>query len=458
MSRVWSVFAAVAIVAAPVARAQTLDETTLRASTAALQDDTAWSLLESLTTEVGARPVGTPAMDKARDWGVAKLRALGFRNIHVERFTTPTWRREGMDVAEIVSPRPQRLHVLALGNSSTTPEAGITAPIMLFKSYQEMLAQPPGSLKGKIAVVTQPMTRTQDISGYVAASPQRRSGPAEAAARGAVGYLVRSLSTDDTQLPHTGGARAGGIPAGALSPPDAELLERLADRGTVSIKLRFASASNPETPAYNISGEIPGTTGEIVIVGGHLDSWDVGTGAVDDASGIAIAMAAAKLAAANQPRPRRTIRVVLWGSEEQSGSGAAYAKAHAGELSRIVLAGESDTGADRIFAVSLPKDSATHPAMRAFQAAMVPLRIPTLRSVAADGGSDVSEMVEAGVPTVALLQDLTRYMDLHHSDDDTLDKVDPRQLRQNVAAWTALLHAVAYGDIDFRKLAIAMAP
>lgn len=276
---------------------------------------------------------------------MAKLKELGFENIKVEAFTTPAWSR-GAESAEVVGPWPQKLAILGLGGSAPTPAGGITAPIVVFKTYQAMLDQPPGSLTGKIAVVTQAMGRTQDGSSYGAVGVQRRAGAAEAAKRGAVGYLIRSISTDDTRLPHTGGGAAGGIPAAALSPPDAELLERLAARGRpVNVKLEMASSSTPAAPAWNISGEIRGKDrpDEVIVVGGHLDSWDPGTGAIDDAAGIAITTAAAKLAA--QPgRPRRTIRVVMWGSEEQGGSSGAYAAAHKDEALKMVVAGESDGG------------------------------------------------------------------------------------------------------------------
>src|SRR3989344_409596 len=168
-----------------------------------------------------------PAMERARDWSVAKFKELGFENIKVEAFTTPAWSR-GAESAEVVGPWPHKLAILGLGNSSPTPAGGLTAPIVVFKSYQAMLDQPAGALTGKIAVVTQAMGRTQDGSSYGAVGVQRRAGAAEAAKRGAVGYLIRSISTDDTRLPHTGGGAPGGIPAAALSPPDAELLENLA--------------------------------------------------------------------------------------------------------------------------------------------------------------------------------------------------------------------------------------
>lgn len=419
----------------------------------ALADDLAWRLVESLTTEVGARPVGSPAMDRARDWGVARLEALGFENIRVETYSMPAWRRGERAEARVVAPYGHRLEILTVGNSGSTPDEGLAAPVALFRTFQEMLDQPKGSLAGKIAVVTQKMARTQDISGYIAASPQRGSGAAEAEARGAVGYLVRSLSTADDSLPHTGHAAPSGIPAAALSPAAADLLERIAACGQpVVVRLKVPPSISETTQAYNISGDIPGETDDIVIMGGHLDSWDVGTGALDNASGVGISMAAAKIATAHG-KPRRTLRVVLWGAEEQGGSGPAYAKAHAATASRIVVGGEADTGADLAYAVALPKGGYDHPAMRAFRLAVTPLGVVVRTTPATSAGADLSDLVRAGVPPVHVAQDLAGYLEVHHSENDTLDRVDPAKLAQNVAVWAAFLHAVAYTDIDFRALA-----
>lgn len=420
----------------------------------ALKDGLAWDVTESLTTEIGARPVGSPAMDRARDWGVATLKKHGFQNIRVETFTTPVWKRVGNDEATVTGPYPHLLKVLALGNSVSTPERGIEAPIILFRSYQELLDQAPGSLNGKIAVVTQRMTPTQDLSGYFANFIQRVNGAYEAEARGAIGYLTRSVSTASDSAPHTGGARTSGIPAAALSPAHGDLLEQIYARGKpVTIRLKLISTTVPVAAVYNISGEIPGTGDEVIVVGGHLDSWDVGTGAADDAAGIGIMIAASKLATAGKVRPKRTVRMVLWGSEEQGGSSTAYAAQHGASASKIVFAGESDAGADRIFAAALPKNSAHHPAMRAFASALAPLKVLVRRHAADQGGADISDLIKAGVPTVDFDQDMSRYMDIHHSENDTLAMVDRDQLAQNVAVWAMFIRAVAYSDIDFRALA-----
>jgi len=446
--------AAAAVFVSSAAHAADLQATAIALRDKALADSTAWDVTESLSTEVGARPQGSPGMDRARDWGVAKLKTLGFENVHVETFETESWLR-GPESAEVVAPYPQKLQILGLGRSSPTPPGGLEAEIVLFKALDEMLAQPPGALAGKIAVVTEKMRRTQDIQGYGNAVRARGAG-VEAAKRGAVAYLVRSISTDDTRLPHGGGGAMSGIPMAALSTPDAELLERMVARGApVRIKLAMSSTYRAKAPAYNVVGEIRGREkpDEVIVIGGHLDSWDAGTGAVDDAAGIGITTAAAKLISDLPQRPRRTIRVVMWGAEEQGGSGAAYAEAHKHEVGKIVVAGESDLGAGEIFNAKLPAGSLDHPAMKAFVAAARPLKVMISREPAEDGGADVEGLKRLGTPVVELQQDASRYFDLHHSADDTLDKVDPKELAQNVAVWTAFVYAVADSDIDFRKTA-----
>ena len=447
---------ALCLASAAVAADLTQETQALKAK--ALADSTAWDVLESLTTEVGPRSVGTPAIVRAKDWGLAKLTALGFENVHAEPFLAQAWVR-GAESAEVISPFPQKLAILGLGGSAPTSPGGLEAEIVLFKSLQELQAQPPGALKGKIAVVTQAMRRTQGPDGYGAGVVPRSIGAEEAAKRGAVAFLVRSISTDDTRLPHTGAMRAApGIPAAALSVPDAQLLEHMAAKGQpVRLRLTMTSTVIPQAQSWNVVGEIKGAVhpDQVIVVGGHLDSWDPGTGAIDDASGIAIATAAAHLAGTTGGRPARTLRVVLWGSEEQGGSGGAYALAHRDEASKIILAGESDLGGDEIWRARLPKGAWALPAMQAFATILPDLRVVLSREPAYEGGSDIEGLKAAGVPVVDFDQDASRYFDLHHSADDTLDKVDPKKLAQNVAVWAAFLRVTANSDVDFRTSTVA---
>jgi Zn-dependent M28 family amino/carboxypeptidase len=426
----------------------------------ALLDRTAWDVTEDLTTTIGPRLVGSPAMARAKDWSVAKFKALGFTNVKVEEFAKPSWTR-GEESAELVAPYPMKLSIVGLGRTVPTPAAGIEAEVALFKTYAELIAAPESAVKGKIVVITQPMVRAQDGAGYGVAGISRRTGPVEAAKRGAVGLLIRSISTSDSTVPHTGVTAFGdgvvSIPSAALGVPEAEQLERLAAKGPLRIRLKLASTVDPADVAWNISGEIKGSEkpDEVIVIGGHLDSWDVGTGALDDATGVAITTAAAKLIGDLPKHPKRTIRVVMFGSEESGGSSEAYLAAHKDEVSKIVLAGESDSGADRVYSLQVPKGSAAHPAMQAAARVLTALKVYVDRAPPAHAGADIEGLEESGVPVIALNQDASRYFDYHHTMDDTLNKVRPDELAQNVAAWASFLYLVADSDIDFRALSAA---
>ena len=445
-------FAAVACLAVPAVAGDAHTAAALRDR--ALADSTAWNVLESLTTEIGPRPAGSPAAQRARDWALAKLRALGFANVHAEPFAKPSWGR-GEEWAQVVRPYPQPLAVIGLGGSVSTPPRGIEADIVVLKSYAAVLAAPAHAFKGKIVVVNQPMKRTRDVSGYSAAVVAR-FGVSEAAKRGAVAYLVRSISTGNTREPHTGATdyapNTPKIPAAALGVPDADLLERMAARGPVRLRLKLASFLRPTSTAWNVSGEIAGSArpDQVIVIGGHLDSWDPGTGAIDDGAGVAITTAAARLIGQLPRHPRRTIRVVLWGSEETGGSGSAYLTAHKGELAKIVAAAESDLGADRVYRLELPQDALRRRALKPQARLLAPLKVLVSRNAPKHAGSDVEGLQKAGVPVFALDQDASRYFDIHHSADDTLAVVDRAQLGQNVAAWAALLYLLADSDVDFR--------
>jgi Peptidase family M28 len=424
----------------------------------ALNDPAAFDFVESLTTEIGQRLAGTDAHRRAVAWAEARLRAAGFENVHSEPFALRAWIR-GAESAEIVGSVPQHLAIATLGGSVATDANGIEAEIALFRTYDDLLAAALGSLNGKIAVVTQRMVRAQDGSGYGAANAIRRLGPSEAAKRGAVAYLLRSLGTDSHRLPHTGALNyqddAPRIPAAALAIPDAEQLERLAALGPVRIRLLLTPAVQENAPSWNVVGEVKGTErpDEIVLIGGHLDSWDLGTGATDDGAGIAIAFGAARLIAGLPQRPGRTIRVVLFGAEEMDFSGAAYAQAHEVETDKIVVAGEADFGARNVYSVQLPSGAAGSDFGHALQRIIAPLGANVDSRPALGGGDDVRKLQKVGVPVVSLRQDGLDYFDTHHTADDTLDKIDPKQLNQAVAVWAAFTYLVASSDVDFRSLA-----
>jgi len=353
---------------------------------------------------------------------------------------------------------PQHLAVTTLGGSVATDANGVEAEISLFRTYDDLLAAAPGSLNGKIAVVTQRMVRAQDGSGYGAANQFRRRGPSEAAKRGAVAYLLRSLGTDNHRLPHTGALSyedgAPRIPAAALAIPDADQLERLAALGPVRIRLLLTPTIRESAPSWNVVGEIKGgeRPDEIVLIGGHLDSWDLGTGATDDGAGVAIVFGAGRLIAGLPQRPSRTIRVVLFGAEEMNFSGAAYAQAHQEETAKIVVASEADFGARNVYSVQLPAGAAANDFGRTLDRIIAPLGANLDRRPALGGGDDIRELQKAGVPVVSLRQDGLDYFDTHHTADDTLDKIDPKQLNQAVAVWSAFTYLAAASDVDFRSL------
>jgi hypothetical protein len=413
----------------------------------ALKDNYAWDIVEGLTTEVGPRMAGTEAEARAREWAVKKLKAMGFANVRIEPFDMPVWTR-GAEGAEILTPFPQRMVITALGNSASTPPEGITGEIVGFNSMAEFEAAPADEVRGKIVFVSHAMPRTQDGSGYGFFGGPRRQGPTLASKKGAIAIVVRSIGTDYHRNPHAGvqtfadGVKP--IPAGALSIPDAEQLQRILKRGKpVTMHLTLVSQVT-QGKSGNVIAEVPGRDPKapFILVGGHLDSWDQGTGALDDATGVAIAAAAAKRIM-DAGRPLRTIRIVWFGAEEVGLFGGNDYLARHGKEPHYAAA-ESDFGADRIWKVNSKLGDARRDEARTIGAALAPLGIVTGSFDDAEG-SDIGPLLASGVPGVGLSQDGTRYFDFHHTPDDTLDKVDPAQLRQNVAAWTAMLAVLSGG-------------
>lgn len=421
-----------------------------------LADGRAYEILESLTTEIGPRLAGTEAEARARDWGVAKLNALGFKNVRVEEFTMPVWSRLS-ESAEITQPFAQPLVISALGQSPSTPEGGVEAEIVRFGTLPELMAAPLGGYDGKILFIDEPMARTQDGSGYGAAVAKRSQGAIEAKKRNAAAVLIRSAGTDSHRNPHTGSSVRGGaalapVPAAALSNPDADQLARalrLAD-GPVSVRLDIQTQWVEEAQSGNVIGEIPGKTDELIVIGGHIDSWDNGVGAVDDGAGIAITTAAAKLIDELPGKPTRTIRVVMWGAEEVGLFGArAYAERHKDNLDKHIVASESDFGAGAVYRFDTRFGEDALAKAKPMADAIRPLSIIPGNNQAF-GGPDVIPLRDAGVPVVSLRQSGWDYFDLHHTPDDTLDKVDRAELKQNVAAWAAFIYMASEMEGDFR--------
>ena len=437
--------------------AQISSHETAKLRDAALTDTIAWEITEGLTTEIGPRSAGSDAEARARDWAVTKLKALGFANVRVESFEVPYWER-GEASAQIVAPFPQPLTLAALGNSAATPAKGLKAEVVGFDSLAALTAADPASVKGKIVFVTHRMAPAQDGSPYGPVGQIRRVGPSIASKLGAAAILIRSIGTDKHRNPHTGGQDwaegATPIPALALANPDADQLERVLARGRpVTIALRVTAKMAGKRTSGNVIAEVPGRdpTAGIVLVGGHLDSWDLGTGAIDDAAGVAITTAAAKRIM-DAGQPLRTIRIVWFGSEEIGlFGGRDYAVKHKDEKHHMLA--ESDFGADRVWRYETAIAESALPRMKPLTEALAPLGIYPGGKNGDASGSDISEIQKLGMPVIELSQDGIRYFDLHHTPDDTLDKIDPAQLRQNVAAWTALLAVAANDPVDYGPVA-----
>ena len=427
----------------------------------ALTNSGAMEIVTDLTTEIGPRLAGSASEKRAAEWAKRRFEQLGFDKAWIETFPIEHGWARGMETAEVVGPFAQPLVVTALGGSGATPPAGIEAEIALFKTYDELLAASVGSLTGKIAVVTQGIARTRDGSGYGPGSRLRGAGPVEAARRGAVAFLLRSPGTHTHRLAHTGVMRRVTdvlrIPAAALAAPDAEQLERLVAKGNpVRVKLTLTPRDLGPVTSQNVIGEIKGRENpdEVVLLGAHLDSWDLGTGALDDGAGVAMVMAATKLIRDLPQRPKRTIRVVLFGAEEVGLiGGRAYADAHKSEVARYVVVAEADIGQGPVYAFQTGVADPDEPSLKQIRAALSRLGI-TADDNQSRGNSDVAPLFELGVPAVTLRLDATDYFDFHHSADDTLDKVRPERLNQSTAAYAVFAYLAAELGGNYREKAV----
>ena len=426
---------------------------------AARQENAAYAIVQSLTTEVGPRLAGTEAEARARRWAIEKLQGLGLKNVRVEAFEVPLWLR-GQERAEILTPFPQALTITTLGGSASTGAQGVQAELVVFDTLTALEESAPGSVQGKIVFIDEFMARSRDGSGYGAAVRKRRETAYVAQRLGAVAALIRSVGTSSHRFAHTGQmARVGaatdlGVPTAALTASDADQLRRaLAYAKPVIVKLVITPQLLPPAASGNVVGEIVGRERpqEIVLVGAHLDSWDLGTGAVDDGAGVGVVLGAAKLLIDTLPQaPRRTVRVVLFGSEEVGVVGArAYARQHAAELPDHVIAMESDFGAGDIWRFDTRLAADKLPSVAPIATVLEPLGIAPGNNTAR-GGPDLKFLREAGVPIASLQQDGQDYFDLHHTADDTLDKIAPHALDQNVAAYAAIMYLVSETAADFR--------
>lgn len=417
------------------------EEIARRIIESACSDSGAYERLAYLCDTFGPRLSGSRALDAAFDWALDEFRRQGLEGVGSDTVMVPHWER-GSESLTLLAPRRRTMQVMGLGGSVGTGPGGLTAQALVVRNFEE-LRQRAAEARGNIVVFAVP------YRGYGETVQYRSRGAIEAARAGAVACLIRSVTPMSLQTPHTGMMHYADslprIPHAAITPEDAAMLLRMQRRGqTVTLRLFMEARSFPDTLSRNVMAEIRGWEHpeELVVFGGHLDSWDVGDGAHDDASGCIAALQALTILQRLGLRPRRSIRVVFWTNEENGARGGeAYARQHAGELPRHVLALEADAG---IFHPRGFGFTGSDSAMRIVREAASPLR-----SIGADtvtrggGGVDIGPLTRAGVPSAGLTVDGTRYFWYHHSDADTVDSVDPRDLNLCVAALAVLVYAVA---------------
>lgn len=450
-----------AAVASPLTEADLATARELRDN--ALKGSDAYAIVESLTTEVGHRMAGSENDAKGVAWAIAKFKEMGYTKVYTQPVSFPVWER-GFESAGILSPTPQPLNIAALGGSIGTPEGGVSGEIVRFDDATALQDAEPGSLKGKIAYVAFRMQRAKDGSGYGSAVMARVSGAVYAARAGAIAVLIRSVGTDQNSLtPHTGVMRYDNmltrIPAAALANADADSLEQaLAAGEPVTVKLVLGSRNRTgDYTSANVIAEIPGSEfpDEVVAIGGHLDSWDLGTGAIDDGAGVAITMAAGAMIGKLPQAPKRTIRVIAFANEEQGVfGGKEYGRVHADQLQQHIIGGESDFGAGKIWKFSSRVIESALPVIDQMYSVLQSMGIERGDN-AGSGGADFSTMRDLGMPIMDLKQDGTEYFDYHHTAADTLDKVDAANLDFNVAAYAAIVYLAAQAGPVFGPVPVA---
>jgi Zn-dependent M28 family amino/carboxypeptidase len=420
----------------------------------ALRDDTAWRLLESLTTEVGPRMGGSEGDSKAVAWARENMLEMGFDRVWLEFVEFPRWVRNS-ETGTLLDDDLTELDLTALGGSPGT-DGALQGEVVYFANLEALEAADTAIVQGKIAYIGERMEVHQSGKGY-ATVRQRSRGPFVAARKGAIALLIRSVGTDYDGVPHTGmisGTEEGEpVPSAALSHPSADVLEASLQGGTsLVVELNLDCGWDGQAVSQNVIGEFDGSgdTGEFILVGGHLDSWDLGVGAIDDGTGVAITMAAAKLIADQEQRPARGTRVVLYANEEQGiYGGKAYAEAHAGELDTHILGSESDLGSGRIYQFTSRVNAEAAPLVAELESMLGDLGIPYFAEGQAGGGADIGQMRKLGMPVIDLRHDATKYFDLHHTRNDQLDQVDPADIQFNVAAYVTLIQWAASTDAVF---------
>jgi carboxypeptidase Q len=425
---------------------------------AAMKDAYPLNQLRHLTDNIGPRLSGSLQAQQAVDYVAGEMRALG-ANVTLEKAMVPHWVR-GVERAEIVSwpgqtpGTTQKVVLTALGGSVATPSDGITADVVVVDNWQQLRALPPGAVTGKILLFNHRFDKElaaqgDGLNAYVGGVVYRGAGPIAAAAAGAVAVLVRSVGGADFRLPHTGMTQyAPGvpkIPAAAVTAEDADLLKDLATQGPVKLHLTLTPQALPDSASFNVIADWKGTEHpeQVVVVSGHLDSWDLGTGAIDDGAGVVVSMQTIHLLKDLGIHPRRTVRFVAWMSEEEGSEGAAaYMIDHKEEFANHTAAIESDLGADHPAGIYYAGKSDLGQWLRPIAEVLDSIGAGTLVSTP-ETGEDIAGLTDKGVPSFAPVQDSRFYFNYHHTAADTFDKVDPKHLNENAAVMAVLAYALA---------------
>jgi len=410
---------------------------------AATRDSAAYRRLGELVDRFGYRLAGSPSLEAAIDWILAEMRKDGLSNVQGEPVMVTHWVR-GQESVDLVSPRRAPLRMLGLGGSVGTPAEGITARVLVVSSFDE-LDRRRAEARGRIVLFDAPFTDYGETRRY------RTDGAVAAARAGAVASLIRSVAPFSIRSPHTGRVsyqpEVANIPAAALSNEDAMMLHRMQDRGdSVVVTLKMQARQLPDAQSRNVVAEVVGRVEpeEVVVLGGHIDSWDVGQGAMDDGGGSVAAWEAVRLIHKLGLRPRRTIRVVLWTNEENGVEGGqGYLERHRDDLTKHVMAMESDGGVFSPRGVLVAGTAPAVEVVRQVGQLLRPIGADRVTKVDSSPEADIEPMVTLGVPGIGLDVDGTRYFWYHHSDGDTLDKLDPAEMGRCVALMAVMAYVIA---------------
>jgi carboxypeptidase Q len=425
---------------------------------AAMKDPYALNELHHLTDNIGPRLSGSPQAGQAVDYVAAEMRALG-AEVTLEKAEVPHWVR-GAETAEVIEwpgqtpGTTQKIVLTALGGSVATSAEGLTAEVVVVDDWKQLNALPPGAVTGKILLFNHQFDKELAAQGgggeaYGGGVVYRGAGPIAGAAVGAVAVLVRSVGGADYRLPHTGLTQyspdAPKVPAAAVTAEDADLLRDLTRQGPVKLHLTLTPQTFPDADSYNVIADWKGTEHpeQVVIVSGHLDSWDLGTGAIDDGAGVVVSMQVIHLLHELGIHPRRTVRFVAWMSEEEGSEGAAqYMADHKDEVVKHIGAIESDLGADHPTGIFYAGKPELGQWLRPVAGVLDAIGAETLAS-SPETGEDIAGLTEKGVPSFAPVQDSRFYFNYHHTAADTFDKVDPKHLNENAAVMAVLAYALA---------------